>query len=78
LRRGTDSSAAQDLVSHHYWVIEGQLEPFSPPFRYVWPSELDLMARMADTTLRERCSGWNANRSPATAPCTSQSGRKRR
>jgi hypothetical protein len=43
--------AAQGLVSHHYWVIGGQLETFSSPFRYVWPSELDLMARLAGMTL---------------------------
>jgi hypothetical protein len=36
-------------------------------FRYVWPSELDLMARLAGMSLRERWSGW-ASRSPATAP----------
>ena len=39
--------AAQTSVSHHYWVIDGRLETFSAPFRYVWPSELDLMARLA-------------------------------
>ena len=50
--------AAQGLVSHHYWVVEGQLEIFSSPFRYVWPSELDLMARLAGMTLRERWGGW--------------------
>jgi SAM-dependent methyltransferase len=50
--------AAQGLVSHHYWVVEDQLEIFSSPFRYVWPSELDLMARLAGLTLRERWSGW--------------------
>jgi SAM-dependent methyltransferase len=50
--------AAQGLVSHHYWVVEDQLEIFSSPFRYVWPSELDLMARLAGMTLRERWSGW--------------------
>jgi hypothetical protein len=68
LRRGTDSSAAQGLVSHHYWVIEGQLEPFSQPFRYVRPSELDLMARMAGMTLRERWSGWKCE--PFTSDST--------
>lgn len=29
------------------------------PYRYVWPSELDLMARIAGMTLRERWSDWN-------------------
>ena len=39
------------------------------PFRYVWPSELDLMARMAGMTLRERWSGWD--RAPFTSDSTS-------
>ena len=51
--------AVQGLISHHYWVVDGQLENFSAPFRYVWPSELDLMARLAGMTLRERWSDWN-------------------
>jgi SAM-dependent methyltransferase len=36
--------ASQDLVSHHYWLVDGQFDPRSVPFRCVWPSELDLMA----------------------------------
>lgn len=35
------------------------------PMRYAWPSELDLMARMAGLELRERWAGWD--RSPFTA-----------
>jgi hypothetical protein len=27
--------------------------------RYAWPSELDLMARLAGLRLRERWGGWN-------------------
>jgi SAM-dependent methyltransferase len=57
--------AAQVSFSHHYWVVDGQLETFSAPFRYVWPSELDLMARLAGMTLRERWSDWN--REPFTS-----------
>ena len=49
----------QISVSHHYWVVDGRLETFSAPFRYVWPSELDLMARLAGMTLRERWADWN-------------------
>jgi hypothetical protein len=45
--------------SHHWWVIDGQLRTFSSPHRYVWPSELDLMARLAGMTLRERWSDWH-------------------
>ena len=50
--------APQGLVSHHYWIIDGKVEIRSIPFRYVWPSELDLMARLAGMALRERWSGW--------------------
>ncbi len=60
--------AAQGLVSHHYWVLDGQLEIFSSPFRYVWPAELDLMARLAGMILRERWSGWK--REPFTSDST--------
>jgi SAM-dependent methyltransferase len=59
----------QTSVSHHYWVVDGRLETFSAPFRYVWPSELDLMARLAGMTLRERWSDWN--REPFTGESTS-------
>lgn len=59
---------AQISFSHHYWVVDGRLETFSAPFRYVWPSELDLMARLAGMTLRERWSGWN--REPFTSDST--------
>jgi SAM-dependent methyltransferase len=57
--------ARQGLVSHHYWIEDGSVEVRSPPFRYVWPSELDLMARLAGMTLRERWGGWE--REPFTS-----------
>lgn len=57
--------ACQRGVSHHYWVASGQLRVFSMPYRYVWPSELDLMARLARLTLRDRWSDWD--RTPFTA-----------
>jgi len=59
---------SQGLISHHYSVVDGKLEVFSVPFRYVWPSELDLMAQLAGMTLRERWSGWN--REPFTSDST--------
>ncbi|MDQ1383829.1 MAG: hypothetical protein QOG65_1208 [Actinomycetota bacterium] len=51
--------ATQTAFSHHYFIVEGRCETFSAPYRYVWPSELDLMARLAGLALRERWSGWN-------------------
>lgn len=50
--------AGQILYSHHYWADDSKLCTFSVPFRWVWPSELDLMARLAGMTLRERWAGW--------------------
>ncbi|TDD64721.1 class I SAM-dependent methyltransferase [Jiangella aurantiaca] len=56
--------AAQVAVSHHYWAVDGELRTFSSPHRYVWPSELDLMGRLAGLTLRGRWSDWH--RAPFT------------
>jgi SAM-dependent methyltransferase len=50
--------ATQALTSHHFEVVDGRVERFSAPFRYVWPSELDLMAELAGMRLRDRWSGW--------------------
>jgi SAM-dependent methyltransferase len=55
----------QGLVSHHFSPADGKWERLSMPFRYVWPAELDLMARIAGLTLRERWSGWK--REPFTS-----------
>ena len=55
----------QGLISHHLRGHGGKFEQRSIPFRYVWPAELDLMARLAGMTLRERWSDWN--REPFTS-----------
>jgi hypothetical protein len=61
--------ARQILYSHHYWVRDGgRMELDSAPYRFVWPAELDLMARLAGMTLSERWSGWN--REPFTSEST--------
>ena len=57
--------ARQGLISHHFQLVDGTVERSSGPFRYVWPSELDLMAGLAGMRLRERWSGWN--REPFTS-----------
>ena len=57
--------ANQGLISNHYTKRDGKFEKSSGPFRYVWPSELDLMARLAGMTLRDRWSGWK--REPFTS-----------
>jgi SAM-dependent methyltransferase len=58
----------QGLVSHHFSPADGKWEGLSMPFRYVWPAELDLMARLAGMKLRERWSGWK--REPFTSEST--------
>jgi SAM-dependent methyltransferase len=58
---------AQGLVSHHYWLEGDKAVALSIPFRYAWPAELDLMARLAGMSLRERWGGW------AREPFTSES-----
>jgi SAM-dependent methyltransferase len=58
----------QGLISHHIEIVDGSVETVSMPFRYVWPSELDLMAQLAGMTLRERWGGWKRE------PFTSESG----
>jgi SAM-dependent methyltransferase len=55
----------QAAFSHHFELIDGRWEFSSLPFRYVWPAELDLMARLAGMRLRERWAGWT--REPFTA-----------
>jgi SAM-dependent methyltransferase len=57
--------AGQGLVSHHLWPEGNAWRMSSVPFRYVWPAELDLMARLAGMRLRERWQDWD--RSPFTS-----------
>ena len=59
--------ANQGLVSHHVQALGGRTERSSGPFRYVWPAELDLMARIAGMALTDRWAGWDR------APFTSES-----
>jgi SAM-dependent methyltransferase len=57
--------ATQAAFSHHFELIDGRWEFSSIPFRYVWPAELDLMARLAGMHLEARWAGWR--RGPFTA-----------
>lgn len=57
--------AAQGLISHHLEVTDDAVHQLSLPFRYVWPAELDLMARLAGMTLGDRWDGWT--REPFTS-----------
>jgi hypothetical protein len=62
-----DDTAAQIAWSHHWIEVQGRLVRHSAPYRYVWPSELDLMAKIAGFRVRDRWAGWDQ------APFTSAS-----
>ena len=57
--------ATQTVQTQHIVISEEgtRLRPIH--IRYAWPSELDLMARLAGLQLRARWGGWD--RSPFTA-----------
>ena len=62
--------ARQISWSHHWMRVEGRLVRHAAPYRYVWPSELDLMARLSGLRLRNRWSGWK--RQPFTSSSVDQ------
>lgn len=49
---------AQQVVSQHLMFSEQGVRLFPVKLRYVWPSEFDLMARLAGMRLRHRWSDW--------------------
>jgi SAM-dependent methyltransferase len=54
----------QRLVSHHYTREGDRFRYGAGTFRYAWPAELDLMARIAGLELETRVADWD--RSPFT------------
>jgi SAM-dependent methyltransferase len=65
-----DDLVGQVAWSHHWMQVAGRLVKHSAPYRYVWPSELDLIARLAGLRLQDRWAGWN--QAPFTSQSTSQ------
>lgn len=65
-----DDLVGQVTWSHHWMAVGGQLIRHSAPYRYVWPSELDLMGKLAGFRLQERWADWS--RSPFTSESGSQ------
>ncbi len=61
--------ATQQYDGHYVQLVGGTGEYRTIPFRYAWPSELDLMARLAGLRLRERWAGWD--REPFTTDSSS-------
>jgi len=58
----------QQVESRHIVLTENGARFYPLKVRYSWPSELDLMARLAGLTLRERWGSWR--RDPFTAAST--------
>jgi len=51
---------AQHVVSHHFRFDDSRrAQLFRSPHRYVWPAELDLMARLAGFELESRHADWS-------------------
>ncbi|MGI8652809.1 MAG: hypothetical protein ACR2I7_08450, partial [Geodermatophilaceae bacterium] len=65
-----DDLVGQVAWSHPWMEVGGRLFKHSAPYRYVWPSELDLMARLGGFRLQDRWAGWN--REAFTSESTSQ------
>ena len=55
----------QEMSSHYATLAGDAWVHRSIPFRYVWPAELDLMARLAGMRLRHRWADWS--KAPFTA-----------
>jgi SAM-dependent methyltransferase len=51
--------ATQEMSSNYVDDIDGRARLRSISFRYVWPAELDLMARIAGLSLVERWEDWD-------------------
>jgi hypothetical protein len=65
-----EDAVDQIAWSHHWMTINERLVRHSAPYRYVWPAELDLMARIAGLHRRERWAGWR--KEPFTTDSSSQ------
>lgn len=48
----------QYIRAQHIHLKDGGVRLYPVQLRYAWPSELDLMARLAGMRLRERWAGW--------------------
>ena len=58
----------QILISHHVNVADGVGHRSANAFRYVWPSELDLMAQIAGMDLEHRWADWSRNEFTEESP----------
>ncbi len=64
-----DDAVGQVSWSHHWGLVDGRLVRHSAPYRYLWPAEMDLMARLAGLGLEQRWADWS--RAPFTSDSVS-------
>jgi SAM-dependent methyltransferase len=58
----------QRSTSHHFWNDDGTVTRGASEHRFIWPSECDLMARLAGLELEQRIADWDG--SPFTSDST--------
>jgi SAM-dependent methyltransferase len=68
LDAGRIDPVAQRVTSQHILIGAEGIMLLPVQLRYAWPSELDLMARLAGLGLRERYGGWQRQPFTATSP----------
>jgi SAM-dependent methyltransferase len=61
-------TATQTGTSHHFWPRDDGVHHEATPWRYAWPAELDLMARLAGMTLTERWADWDGSPFTSDSP----------
>ncbi len=65
-----DDVVGQVAWSHHWIQVDGRLVRHSAPYRYIWPSELLLMAKITGFELQDRWGDWD--QSPFTSESAKQ------
>jgi SAM-dependent methyltransferase len=63
-----DDLVAQHAVSHHFVADGSGAREVRTPWRYVWPSELDLMAKLAGLELADRWADWDRSTFTGDSP----------
>lgn len=62
------SPVEQQVSSQHVWISEEGIDLYPVKLRYAWPSELDLMARLAGLRLQHRWASWEKGAFVAGSP----------
>jgi SAM-dependent methyltransferase len=68
LEASVHDPVAQRVTSQHVVMSKEGVQLYPVQLRYAWPSELDLMARLAGLRLRDRWGGWSREPFSAVSP----------